>query len=164
MSHAHHGAGASVTVEGVPRIALVGSPNSGKSTLFNALSGLHTRTGNYPGMIELEGDELAEVVEEILDPDDTTHSTPDAVIATVDATTMRRSLGLIAQVLAVGLPTTVVVTFTDELARRNGHLDLSAPGPSLRATRAPPANCATIWTTGPTGRCRRSCRPRPRAR
>lgn len=151
MSHAHHGAGASVTAEGVPRIALVGSPNSGKSTLFNALSGLHTRTGNYPGVTVARYEGLVhtpagqvvvedlpgtysldpispdeKVVEEILDPDDTTHATPDAVIATVDATTMRRSLGLIAQVLAVGLPTTVVVTFTDELARRNGHLDLSA--------------------------------------
>ncbi|SDB80366.1 ferrous iron transport protein B [Raineyella antarctica] len=151
MSHAHHGGGASVTAEGVSRIALVGSPNSGKSTLFNALSGLHTRTGNYPGVTVARYEGLVQtpagqvvvedlpgtysldpispdekVVEEILDPDDGIHPTPDAVIATVDATTLRRSLGLIAQVLTVGLPTTVIVTFTDELARRNGHLDLAA--------------------------------------
>lgn len=149
--HGHHGGGAPVAAEGVARIALVGSPNSGKSTLFNALSGLHTRTGNYPGvtvaryegMVDTPGGRVVvedlpgtysldpispdeQVVEEILDPDDTLHPTPDAIIATVDATTLRRSLGLVAQVLAVGLPTTVIVTFTDELARRNGHLDLVA--------------------------------------
>ncbi len=150
MSHAHHGGGSTVTLD-APRIALVGSPNSGKSTLFNALSGLHTRTGNYPGVTVARSEGLVQtpagrvivedlpgtysldpispdekVVEEVLDPEDTVHPTPHALIATVDATTLRRSLGLVAQVLAVGLPTTVIVTFTDELARRNGRLDLAA--------------------------------------
>lgn len=152
MSHEHHGGGGSVSVaEDTVRIALVGSPNSGKSTLFNALSGLHTRTGNYPGVTVARYEGLVQtpagqvvvedlpgtysldpispdeaVVDAVLDPDNARHATPDAIIATVDATTLRRSLGLVAQVLALGLPTTVIVTFTDELARRNGRLDLVA--------------------------------------
>ncbi|WOQ18986.1 ferrous iron transporter B [Raineyella sp. W15-4] len=129
----------------------MGSPNSGKSTLFNALSGLHAKTGNYPGVTVTRYEGLTQtpagpvivedlpgaysldpispdeqVVDEVLDPDCDRPTSPDAVLATVDATTLRRSLGLIAQVLTIGLPTTVVVTFTDELARRHGRLDLVA--------------------------------------
>lgn len=149
--HAHGGADAGLTPTLDTRIALVGSPNSGKSTLFNALSGLRTRTGNYPGVTVMRHEGLVEtpagtvlledlpgaysldpispdekVVEEVLDPDNAAFRTPDAILATVDATTIRRSLALVAQVLAVGLPTTVVVTFTDELAQRQGNLDLVA--------------------------------------
>lgn len=152
MSH-HHGGHARPTAAATldTRIALVGSPNSGKSTLFNALSGLRTRTGNYPGVTVMRHEGLVEtpagtllledlpgtysldpispdekVVDEVLDPENTAYRTPDAVLATVDATTIRRSLALVAQVLALGLPTTVVVTFVDELTTRQGHLDLVA--------------------------------------
>ena len=52
MTHQHGGrGGGSVAVcAGLPRFAVVGSPNSGKTTLFNALTGLHAKTGNYPGV------------------------------------------------------------------------------------------------------------------
>ena len=147
----HHGAASTATsVATGLHVALVGSPNCGKSTLFNALTGLRVKTGNYPGVTvaryegiarvdghdivveDLPGtysldpispDEL--VVHEVLDADSDTLQTPDAVLMLLDATTLRRSLGLLAQVLARGLPTCVVVTFQDELSRRGGGLDLA---------------------------------------
>ncbi len=153
MSHADHCAPESggVAVVGARRFALVGSPNSGKSTLFNALTGLRAKVGNYPGVTVSRYEGVAAtpgaevVVEDLpgtysldpISPDeqivaDTLHSedgrrpTPDALLVTVDATTLRRSLAMIAQVLNVDLPATVIVTFGDELAQRQGRLDLAA--------------------------------------
>ncbi|MEU7383514.1 ferrous iron transporter B [Streptomyces sp. NPDC042207] len=139
------------TVTGNTRLALVGSPNSGKSTLFNALTGLRTKTGNYPGVTvaryegtarvgehevvieDLPGtyslDPISpdeQVVADVLDPDNPGIGTPDGILVTIDATTLRRSLGLLAQVMQTGLPICVVLTFRDELARRGGTLDVSA--------------------------------------
>lgn len=51
---------------------------------------------------------------------------PDAILVTLNATTLRRSLGLLAQLQRTGLPACVVLTFTDDLARRNGRLDITA--------------------------------------
>ena len=135
---------------------MVGSPNSGKTTLFNALTGLRAKTGNYPGVTvsRYEGtttvgdcDVLVEdlpgtysldaispdeqIVVDVLDPtDDGTH-TPDGLVVTLDATTLPRSLGLLAHVLHTGLPVCVVLTFTDELTRRQGSLDVAALGRAL---------------------------------
>jgi len=130
-------------------VGLVGSPNCGKTTLFNALTGLRAKTGNYPGVTvaryegtahiggrdvvieDLPGtyslDPISpdeQVVHDVLDPDSQTLQTPDALLMLLDATTLRRSLGLLAQVLVRGLPTCVVLTFRDELARRGGALDV----------------------------------------
>ncbi|MDQ2849595.1 MAG: ferrous iron transporter B, partial [Actinomycetota bacterium] len=66
-----------------------------------------------------------QVVHDALDPTSQTLQTPDALLVLMDATTLRRSLGLLAQVLARGLPTCVVLTFRDELARRGGALDVA---------------------------------------
>ncbi|MEU2307040.1 ferrous iron transporter B [Streptomyces misionensis] len=139
------------TLAGATRLALVGSPNSGKSTLFNALTGLRTKTGNYPGVTvaRYEGTARAgkhevviedlpgtysldpispdeQVVADVLDPDNPDLGTPDGILVTLDATTLRRSLGLLAQVMRTGLPICVVLTFRDELARRGGTLDVAA--------------------------------------
>ena len=48
--HHHHGGGTAEANVGLTRFAVVGSPNSGKTTLFNAMTGLHAKTGNYPGV------------------------------------------------------------------------------------------------------------------
>ncbi|MFI5974171.1 ferrous iron transporter B [Streptomyces sp. NPDC051452] len=139
------------TVTGETRLALVGSPNSGKSTLFNALTGLRTKTGNYPGVTvaryegvaRVDGHEVViedlpgtysldpispdeQVVADVLNPDNPDLDTPDGILVTIDATTLRRSLGLLAQAMQTGLPICVVLTFRDELARRGGTLDISA--------------------------------------
>ena len=136
MSHAHHhgGGGAPLATPDAARIALVGSPNAGKTTLFNGLTGLRAKTGNYPGVTvaRYEGryDTPAGpvIVEDLpgtysLDP-----ISPDAevvakvldeagqlagVVAVVDATNLRRGLGLVAQIQHAGLPTVVVLTFVE---------------------------------------------------
>lgn len=142
---------AETTVAGDTRLALVGSPNSGKTTLFNALTGLRTKTGNYPGVTvaryegrvrvggrsvvieDLPGtyslDPISpdeQVVADVLDPDHDAMATPDGILVTIDATTLRRALGLLAQVMQTELPLCVVLTFRDELARRGGALDIEA--------------------------------------
>lgn len=138
------------------RLALVGSPNSGKTTLFNALTGLRAKTGNYPGVTVsryegaavIDGAELIvedlpgsysldpispdeHIVLESLDPSDDRVETPDGLLVTLDTTTLQRSLNLLAQVLQTDLPVCVVLTFSDELTRRQGSLDVAALGRAL---------------------------------
>ena len=147
----HDAAGSDASLTGVPRIALVGAPNSGKTSVFNGLTGLRAKTGNYPGVTvsrfvgtsrtgrhrhvieDLPGTYSLEPISpdeqitvDVLDGRLEGADRPDALLVVVDATTLRRSLGFLAQVLARGLPTCVVVTFTDELARRQGRLDVDA--------------------------------------
>ena len=156
MTDGHCGTGGAAIAPdpGLTRFAVVGSPNSGKTTLFNALTGLHAKTGNYPGVtvsryegrVKL-GENQTVVIEDLpgtysldpISPDeqivvdvlDTGHhnvrvDVPDAILVTLNATTLRRSLGLFAQLQQTGLPTCVVLTFTDDLARRLGKLDVAA--------------------------------------
>ena len=130
------------------RFGLLGSPNSGKTTLFNGLTGLRAKVGNYPGVtverregrVRLE-QRRAVVIDlpgtyslEPLSPDEAVVSRvlsgdlaerPDALVVVADACTLDRSLLLLAQVLRVGLPTCLVLTMTDELHARGGHIDLA---------------------------------------
>jgi ferrous iron transport protein B len=130
-------------------VGLVGSPNSGKTTLFNALTGLRARVGNYPGvtverregearvgktriqLIDLPGtyslDPISEdeaVVKRVLEGEIAEIPAPDGLLLTVDACAIERSLSLVAQVIDEGLPTCLVVTMIDELRARGGELDL----------------------------------------
>ncbi|GAB3156455.1 ferrous iron transport protein B [Micromonospora sonneratiae] len=154
----HDGGGTGTVATQAPRIALVGAPNAGKTSIFNALTGLRGKTGNYPGVTvarsvgtcrvgrdryvieDLPGTYGLEPVSpderimvDVLDGRADGVDRPDALLVVVDATTLRRSLGFVAQVLARGLPVCVVVTFTDELARRQGHLDIDAVAQALGA-------------------------------
>ena len=130
------------------RLGLLGSPNSGKTTLFNALTGLRAKVGNYPGVtverregdcqvgprtavvIDLPGtyslDPLSAdeaVVTRVLEGD--LDTAPDALILVADACSLARSLLFVAQVLRRGLPCCLVLTMTDELQARGGSLDLA---------------------------------------
>lgn len=136
-------------LSGTPEIALLGSPNCGKSTLFNHLTGMSAKTGNYPGvtvtrtrgtvrtatgamtLTDLPGtyaltpaspDE--EVVLKHLSGQLGNETTPDALLLVADATTLRRSLALHAQALALGKPTALVLTMVDELRAGGGDLDV----------------------------------------
>jgi ferrous iron transport protein B len=130
------------------RLGLLGSPNSGKTTLFNALTGLRAKVANYPGvtvdhregeidaggrritiidlpgtysLVPLSPDEA--VVTRVLDGE--LDAAPDALVMVADACTLERSLLLLAQVLRRGAPTCLVLTMTDELRARGGSIDLA---------------------------------------
>lgn len=125
-------------------VALIGNPNTGKSTLFTALAGVRQRIGNYPGvtvekklggmhfegqhfqLIDLPGtyslaprspDEMVAVDVLLHRRDDT--SRVDAVLSIIDASNLERNLYLVSQVLELGLPTVVALNMTD-IARSRG--------------------------------------------
>ncbi|WP_136314385.1 ferrous iron transporter B [Actinomyces procaprae] len=150
-------------IDAAARIALAGAPNAGKTSIYNTLTGLRAKTGNYPGVTvsrslgalelsaaETGSDPLTLALEDLpgayslepISPDErvvydvlTGHchgvAPPDALLVVVDATTLSRSLGFVAQALALGLPTALAVTMTDELTRRGGRLDVDALGAAL---------------------------------
>jgi len=130
-------------------LALVGSPNSGKTTLFNALTGLSGKTGNYPGVTvdrrlghfhlgdkeihlsDLPGSYSLHAISEdeavtakVLRGDMDGGIVPDGIVFIADATTLERSLPMLADVLHIGRPTLLVLTMVDELNARGGDLDL----------------------------------------
>ncbi len=138
------------------RLGLLGSPNSGKTTLFNALTGLRARVGNYPGVTverregETHVDGRRIVVIDLpgaysltpLSPDEAVVSQliagelpgaapPDGLVITADACSMERSLMLVAQALRVGLPCCLALTMVDELRARGGELDVERLSNSL---------------------------------
>ena len=134
-----------------PTIALVGSPNSGKTTLFNALTGLRAKTGNYPGvtvdrregicrdedrkvrLVDLPGTYSLHAISEdeavsvqVLKGEFAGVEAPDAIVVVADATTLERSLPMIAEVLLLGRPVLLALTMIDELKARGGDIDLFA--------------------------------------
>lgn len=146
MGHEHGGHSVDAP-EGTALVALIGAPNAGKTSVFNALTGMNAKTGNYPGVTVsrstglFRADGRAFAVEDLpgtyslepISPDEQIVTDalngigsrrPDALIVVVDATTLRRSLTFVARVLKLGLPTSLVVTMTDELKRRQGQLDV----------------------------------------
>ena len=125
-------------------IALVGNPNTGKSTLFSALAGMRQRVGNYPGvtvekkvgrielgtrrceLIDLPGtyslaprspDEMVAV--DVLLGRRSEMKPVDAVLSIVDASNLERNLYLVSQVLELGVPTVIALNMVD-VARKNG--------------------------------------------
>jgi ferrous iron transport protein B len=129
-------------------LALVGNPNAGKTTLFNALTGLHAKTANFPGTTverrvgRLHLDHKQIVLVDLpglysLDstsPDEVLasnalqgrlgHETPDAALVVVDATNLERNLFLASQVLELDCPVVVALNMMD-MARRDGiHIDV----------------------------------------
>ncbi len=133
-------------------VALVGPPNSGKSTLFNRLTGLRQRVANFPGvtveerrgrarlggdrevvLVDLPGvyslsprSEDERVTHDVLKGEMEGMAKPDAVLLILDSTNLNRHLVLAAPILALGLPTLVVLNMADELSSRGGAVDAEA--------------------------------------
>jgi ferrous iron transport protein B len=131
------------------RIALFGAPNSGKTTLFNSFTGARARVGNFagvtvqrregllevdgrqiilldlPGAYSLEPDCEAEAIaHHVLTGQLAGESRPDALLLIVDATTLPRSLGLVAEALHLDIPKLLVLTMIDEVQARGQHVDV----------------------------------------
>jgi ferrous iron transport protein B len=131
-----------------PIVALVGNPNTGKTTLFNALAGMRQRVGNYPGVtvekktgrmrhgettfdiIDLPGtyslaprspDEMV-AVDVILGRQDG-QARPDVVVTIVDASNLERNLYLTSQVLELGVAVVVALNMTDVAKAQGLSLD-----------------------------------------
>jgi ferrous iron transport protein B len=131
------------------KIALIGNPNSGKSTLFNRLTGAQQTTGNWPGVtVEKKtgfshiGDQRYEIIDlpgvysletasrsgldEKIARDFLSCQPPQLVINVVDVTNLERQLFLTAQLLHMGLPVVVVLNRMDLLTEHNLRIDLDA--------------------------------------
>ncbi len=150
------------TQPGLARIALLGNPNTGKSTLFNCLTGLRQKVGNYPGvtvqrksgrvllggraaeLIDLPGtyslaaaspDERV-VVDDLLGQIDSV-AKPDLVLYIVDATNLHRNLFLAYQVASLGLPMVVALNHWDSACRRGVLVDVDGLQAELGVPVAP---------------------------
>jgi ferrous iron transport protein B len=150
---------ATIEIAPTPRIAgkiqtvvLVGPPNSGKSTLFNRLTGLRQKVANYPGvtveqhygklsgigrgdltLIDLPGiyslntqSEDARVAVDVLHGKMPGAPSPDAVLLVLDSLHLQRQLMLAAPILSLGLPTLVLLNMSDLMETRGGEVDTLA--------------------------------------
>jgi len=150
-----HGCGSATVAElehpaAVRTVALVGPPNSGKTTLFNRLTGLRQKVANFPGVtveqhtgiaelpdgravniVDLPGiyslsprSEDEQVAYDVLHGNRAGTAKPEAVLLVLDSTNLGRHLMLAAPILALGLPTLIILNMADDLRNRDGKLDL----------------------------------------
>ncbi len=138
--------------QAVRRVAIAGNPNCGKSTIFNALTGLRQKVGNYPGvtverkegtffgshgeamsLLDLPGSYSLQ----IRSPDEAVArdvllgrvagiERPDVIIAVIDASNLERNLYLVAQMLELELPVIVALNMVDMAEKAGARIDLPA--------------------------------------
>ena len=124
-------------------IALAGNPNSGKTTLFNQLTGSHQHTGNWPGVtvekkegkLKADGEILIQdlpgiyslspyTLEEVVSRSYLVKEKPDMVLDIVDGTNIERNLYLTTQLLELNIPTVLAINMVDMIRANGDTLDL----------------------------------------
>ena len=140
-------------------VALVGPPNSGKTTLFNRLTGMRQKVANFPGVTveqhsgiaELEDGRVVNIIDlpgiyslaprsedeqvayDVLHGRRSGAEKPGAILLVLDSTNLGRHLMLAAPILALGVPTLIILNMADELASRKGKVDAKALSDQLGA-------------------------------
>ncbi len=147
------------------RIAFAGNPNSGKTTMYNALTGRNEKVGNWAGVtvdkkeapirktytdqdliaVDLPGAYSMSpfTSEESVTSDYVRNEHPDVIINIVDATNLSRSLFFTTQLLELGIPVVVALNKTDVNNKKETHIDAAALSKKL--------NCPVVNTTSTTG-------------
>ena len=128
------------------RFALVGNPNAGKTTLFNALTGSTAHVGNWPGVTVdkregtyKKGDEPIDIVdlpgiyslspytpEEVIARNFILDERPDCIVNIVDATNLERNLYLTTQLMELDVPMVVALNMTDVLDKNGDRIDVKS--------------------------------------
>jgi len=144
---------------GARTVAVIGPPNSGKTTLFNRLTGLRQKVANFPGvtveqhtglceladgrslrLIDLPGvysltprSEDEQIAYDVLTGNRADTPKPDAILLVLDSTNLARHLMLAAPILSLAVPTLIVLNMADDLEARGGRMDLAALAGELGA-------------------------------
>ncbi|MFA5780295.1 MAG: FeoB small GTPase domain-containing protein [Elusimicrobiota bacterium] len=152
-----------ITVKGLKKIAIVGSPNVGKSVLFNCLTGNYVTVSNYPGTtVEVSrgktkiGEIEFEVVdtpgmysllsiteEERVSRNMLINEKPDVVLHIIDAKNLERMLPLTLQLIEAGLPVMLVLNIIDEAEKACMKIEIAALEKDLKIPVV-----GTVATTG----------------
>lgn len=140
-------------------VALVGNPNSGKTTVFNNLTGSHQHVGNWPGVtVEKKEGQMSHAgydmtvvdlpgvygltaysLDEVITRDFLLDARPEVVVNVVDASNLERNLYLTVQLLEMGLPVVVALNMMDEAESRRFVIDVDKIGALLGAPVVPMA-------------------------